>query len=148
MKLSILVLSLILAGDGGDGPKAETDQERIQGTWKITALHVGDHDLVVDGYESVEFKDDKMFITRNGNRFPQGSTFKLDPTKSPRTFDLTEPQGDVQAQDDAKSTYEGIYELDGPRLRFCYNSKKRPTKFETNKQMGEPRNVLYELERK
>ncbi len=151
MKLSILVLALSLAG-GGDAPKSKTDQEQLQGTWTMTSLHVGDRDLVAsDGYESLTFEGDKMFITRNGQRFDKGTTFKLDPTKSPRTIDLEidgAPKDEAEPKDDEKIVYQGIYEFDGPRLRICFHQKKRPTKFESEKQMGEPFNVLYKLERK
>lgn len=85
----------------------------------------------------MDFEGEQFFITWNGNRAAHGITFKLDPTKSPRTIELK--AGEME--------YSGIYEIKGDRLRICYSPKMRPTKFEPFEKEGET-NVLFELERK
>src|SRR5262249_54227294 len=69
--------------------------------------------------------DDQMKLKANGNSKPVGS-FHLEPTKMPKTLDLTIPVGKTN-----KATLQGIYELDGNNLKMCFDSfgEERPDKF-------------------
>jgi RNA polymerase sigma factor (sigma-70 family) len=120
-----------------DDPKTKKAKERIQGTWKISELHVGSNDDTARGHwELVTFEGDKMYITREGKR-GSGSTFELDATEMPRTLDFK----------GAGFEFKGIFEFDGQHLRICYNMKKRPTKFDPEQMKEQPFHVLYELDR-
>src|SRR5262245_23708003 len=103
----------------------QTDQERIQGAWKIESI-------VFDGKK--ESDTDKITIIFNGNKMsirvtPEHrdvSPFKLDETKSPKSLDIGDPakKGDL---------LPGIYELNGDELKICFakGSETRPTAFES-----------------
>lgn len=66
-------------------------------------------------------------------------SFKLDPTKKPKTIDMTFPAA-LDAKEDQKVL--GIYELEGDTLRLCYGPDrgKRPT--ELNSKAGSKRSVI------
>lgn len=138
MKLAAIFLAL-LAANGVRDDTEKKDRELMLGTWVVTACHVGKSELASpDGDHLITFEKDKMWITRNGQKAREGVTFTLDTTKSPRTFDFK--SGDIE--------HNGIYELEGDRLRICYGREIRPTKFDAEEHDEEPFNVLYELKRK
>jgi uncharacterized protein (TIGR03067 family) len=64
-------------------------------------------------------------LARVGKRQPeQRGRFKLDPSRSPKAYDLTTPEGLV---------IRGIYELDGDTLKVCLSAPgdERPTAMKT-----------------
>ncbi len=61
-------------------------------------------------------------------------TFAMDPSKSPRTIDLTVTEGPQKGQ-----TLNGIYKLEGDMYTICRNAepwKDRPTQFATRPDSG------------
>jgi hypothetical protein len=60
--------------------------------------------------------------------------FKLDPSKSPRHIDYEVLEGPAKG-----GTMQGIYELEGNTVKFCFGPPggERPSKFES--QLGERR---------
>jgi RNA polymerase sigma factor (sigma-70 family) len=120
-----------------DDPKTKKAKERIQGAWKVSELHVGHVDDTVNGYfELITFEGDQMYFIHAGKR-GFGSTFQLDATEMPRTIDINTKGMEAK----------GIFEFDGQHLRICYNSQKRPTKFDSEQSKEPPFNVLFELDR-
>ena len=119
-----------------DTPKAKTDNELIQGTWKPTDFRFGDQKLTDDIKDllneiRIKITDGKVsFVILEQS---MEGTFKLDPTKSPKQIDLT--------MEDAK--VEGIYELKEDKIRICgaEPGKTRPTTF-----TGDA-NIIFEMER-
>ena len=106
--------------------KARPDEEAIQGTWKIAREET-------NGAESPDSQQlqekckwvitaDKITVEFDGQT--QDFTYKLDPKKTPRTFDMTDPGG---------QKIEGIYSLQGDELKICtaLNGAKRPQEFDT-----------------
>src|SRR5262249_40880397 len=73
-----------------------------------------------------------------GNKeFSAKMTCKIDPTKKPKTADMTDMTSEKQKSDEA------IYELDGDRLKLCssgHRDRPRPKKFET--EAGTPQTLL------
>lgn len=58
----------------------------------------------------------------------QVGTQKLDPSKSPKTIDMTLTEGPNKG-----AVMLGIYEIDGDTLKACFDpqGKKRPTEFKS-----------------
>ena len=58
----------------------------------------------------------------------QVGTQKLDPSKSPKTIDVTMTEGPSKG-----TVMLGIYEIDGDTLKVCFDphGKKRPTEFKS-----------------
>ena len=137
---------LITEPKRGEDPATKKDLARIQGSWKITELHVGGREIsgkeayggaVSVKFERLTFEGDKMYVTLDGKRAAEGSTFTLDAAELPRTFDFK----------NSAMKMIGIYEFDGQHLRICFHSTKRPSRFESKEAGGPPFNVLYELDR-
>jgi uncharacterized protein (TIGR03067 family) len=133
---------------------ARADQQAIQGTWKAVA---GDFqakqipDLVIDAVgPTVTFADDKLTWKANptpeakdlfggllSNFHPEG-VFHLDPTRSPKSIDMTVLGQDITSPIGTKlpRALLGIYKLDGESLEICIaidpeHAEERPTKFES-----------------
>jgi uncharacterized protein (TIGR03067 family) len=113
----VLVVGLAAAAAGAK-PVKQDDRDRLQGTWVSTAgppielTFTGNRWTAREKKENVELK----------------GTFKLDPTKKPKTIDMTVEEGmEFQGK-----TSLGIYELDGDTLRWCANEPgkaERPKEF-------------------
>ena len=67
-------------------------------------------------------------VTLADGSIPIRGTYKLDPTRDPKTVDWTDTIGE-----DAGKTLLAIYSLEGDRLVFCaaYPGQERPTEFRT-----------------
>ena len=118
------------------GEHGESDKEKIQGNWQIISLDMGFNVIKRDDNLSewrgtfskdVFFKED-----RHGQVGYSNSTFKLDETRVPKQITIY--------SNDGKTTFRGIYTLEGDTLKVCMNgdgaSLCRPEEFVTTK--GEP----------
>src|SRR6266542_3394396 len=67
-------------------------------------------------------------VTLADGSTPIRGTYRLDPTKSPKTVDWLDSVGE-----DAGKTIPAIYSLNGDRFTFCaaYTGQERPTQFRT-----------------
>jgi len=64
---------------------------------------------------------------KDGALHEQVFQFKLDPSKSPKTIELTQPGWGV---------FPGIYSLEGDELKICYDFDQRPTRFVEDNEHG------------
>lgn len=103
--------------------KEKTDAELFQGAWAITGLETGGKIEPEKNYRgnTFTFAKDKATL-REGLFAPVEFTFTIDPTKSPRTIDLTAKNAVVR----------GIYKFEGDSLILCLSiGPNRPTEFVT-----------------
>lgn len=127
----VLAAGLLLAADSKDDIKKELDP--LQGTWVAVSLERDGKALPEDQLKILTrtVKGDQYVITRSGETVGKGS-FKVDPTKKPKTIDIT--------RDEAKDgVILGIYELDGDKYKICYSapgSKERPKEFAAKEGSG------------
>ena len=114
-----LALAVHLAADD------KSDQDKIQGKWKIkSGLRGGQafpEDVVKTAIIVFDGKTMKMTRTVDGNEQTSEMGFTLDPTKKPKAIDT-----DIMGK-----TGTGIYSLDGDTLKICHGdlSDERPTEF-------------------
>jgi uncharacterized protein (TIGR03067 family) len=104
-------------------PKQKPDTELIQGTWLIVGLEAGGKAEPDRNYRNntIVFIKDKATLQERSYS-PIDFTLALDPTKTPKTIDLT-TKGNV---------LNGIYKLDGDDLTICLSiGGKRPAEFAT-----------------
>ncbi len=103
----------------------KSDSEAMQGAWEAVSA-------VNNGQEAPEQILKRMKFVFSGDRLTTNEevAFKLDPTKQPKTIEITNWN---EAR--TKSTTDlGIYELDGDRLKICINKKgQRPAQFSSQK---------------
>ncbi|HEV2950200.1 MAG TPA: TIGR03067 domain-containing protein [Gemmataceae bacterium] len=118
------VVFLLAAADAADDVKKEL--ARFEGTWKIISLETEQNKLTEDALKHIQLKlEGDKFTTVDENRETRG-TFKPDPSKKPKTIDMTMTDGPLKGK-----TMLGIYELEGDTYKVCVDvqGKSRPTEF-------------------
>jgi uncharacterized protein (TIGR03067 family) len=123
---------LIASGGPGAwaGDKAEVAKElkKFQGTWTVESVEVAGKTLPAELFKTmtVTFEGDKYSV-KVGDMVIQAATLKLEPSKSPKTFDSMVTEGPN------KGTILAIYEIGHDTLKACFDpeGKTRPTEFKT-----------------
>jgi uncharacterized protein (TIGR03067 family) len=119
--------------------KAKSDKDDIQGTWVFVSAEEGGKAVPED-----ELKKFEMVFASDKVKFPikqevKELGYKLDPARKPKQIDIA--FGETE-------TAEGIYELDGDKLKVCLTKPghgDRPTKFDSTEGRE---SVLLVLKRK
>jgi uncharacterized protein (TIGR03067 family) len=125
--LLVLAVGLLLGAEGKD------DQKKLQGKWILTSAVINGNEVPKDQVKGeLVFKGDKYSYTSGDGQKGEG-TFKIDPSKKPRTMDAVPADGPVKGQ-----TVEEIYEVDGDTLKLCLVAPggKRPTDFKAEAGSG------------
>jgi uncharacterized protein (TIGR03067 family) len=121
-----LSVSGTLADDKAD---LEKEAKKFQGAWTIESSEAGGKELPAGELKGliVIFEGDKHTV-KKGDEVIQVGTQKLDPSKSPKTIDVTMAEGPNKGK-----VMLGIYEIDGDTLKVCFDpqGKKRPTEFKS-----------------
>ena len=139
MRISSILLfcAVGFAASGGPGTvavaddKAELESEarKFQGTWSFESSVAGGEELPADQLRMLVliFEGDKHTV-KNGDEVIQVGTQKLDPSKSPKTIDVTMLEGPSKG-----TVMLGIFEFNGNTLKVCFDpqGKKRPTEFKS-----------------
>lgn len=134
---AIVLLATVCTGAGLLGYSAVTaqsDQEKIQGTWTFVSLHVDGNPVMPPGPNpACQFAGDKF----RTNGIDGAWSFKLNAAKNPKEIDLT-----VGA-----ALTKGIYVLKGDdlQLNLPFGGKERPRQFSSKPGDG---NYLAVLKRK
>jgi uncharacterized protein (TIGR03067 family) len=129
--LALSVIGLLIAADSPRGD-AKKDLDRIQGSWVAASGESKGNAIPDEQVKGTKFvlKGDKYSYTV-GDTYQEEGTLKVDPTKKPKTIDVTIAEGD-----DKGETQLGIYELDKDTLKLCFappgKDKTRPKDFSTN----------------
>ena len=137
MRISLLALfcAIGFAASGGSGtladdkPDLEKEVRRFQGTWTFESSQTGGNALPASELKGfiLTFEGDKHTV-KKGDQVIQVGTQKLDPSKSPKTIDVTLTEGLNKG-----TVMLGIYAIDGDTLKVCFDpqGKKRPTAFKS-----------------
>jgi uncharacterized protein (TIGR03067 family) len=136
--LGLLAVGLIAAAPQEN--KEKTDQDLIQGTWKVTEAES-------DGMQQPQQLLDNFKLTFKGDKaIPEGSgpgakeaTFKLETDKKPRQIHITP----MEAGGPPKVV--GLYEINGDTLKLCFrrtDSTEPPSEFSGKAGSGNVHMVL------
>jgi uncharacterized protein (TIGR03067 family) len=124
----VLVLAAVLLVTA-DAPKEDAtrkEMEKLAGTWVLVSGEDDGKKLSAEAIKNARltFAGDRHTVTVGETTFK--GTHKLDPTKRPRTIDITDTEGPFKGK-----TVLGVYELDGDQFRICYAppGKDRPRDF-------------------
>jgi uncharacterized protein (TIGR03067 family) len=115
-----------LADDKAD---IEKEVKKFQGAWTIESSETGGQKIPADDLKGffVTFEGAKHTL-KKGDAVIQVGTQTIDPSKSPKTIDVTMTEGPSKG-----TVMLGIYEIDGDTLKVCFDpqGKKRPTEFKS-----------------
>ncbi len=112
--------------------ESEDETARLQGQWRQVAYerngHADPQDDEVDWAPVCTFIGNRFVVTIADGSTPIAGTFRLDPTRQPKSIDWTDTQGA-----DAGKTFLAIYTLEGDNFSFCaaMEGRPRPTRFAT-----------------
>ncbi len=133
--LVTLLCALVLAASGRTvaraDEKAEIQKElkKFQGAWTFVSVVAGGKEMPAADFKNVImiFEGAKHTV-KKGDQLIQVGTQKIDPTKSPKTIDVTLTEGPSKGV-----VMLGIYEFHGDTLKVCFDAegKKRPTEFKS-----------------
>jgi uncharacterized protein (TIGR03067 family) len=123
------------AASGGSGTLAddradlEKEVRKFQGTWTFESSETGGKKLPARELKGLilTFEGDKHTV-KKGDKVIQVGTQKLDPSRSPKTIDVTIAEGPNKG-----AVMLGIYEISGDTLKVCFDpeGKKRPTELKS-----------------
>jgi uncharacterized protein (TIGR03067 family) len=132
------VVFLLAAGDADDEVKKEL--ARFEGTWRWVLIETEKMKIPEDEISGPRMKlmGDKFTVNESADATFSG-TFKVDPSKKPKTIDVTFTDGP-----DKGKTLLGIYELEGDTYKVCVDpeGKNRPTEFKIKPGSGHVLQVL------
>src|SRR5271157_2837607 len=119
--------------------KGKTDLDLLQGSWSVVSLEVDGQSLPQSmlADSRIELKGGR-FRSLNMGAVYEG-ILKLDPTATPKTFDLAFTKGPEKG-----NTNLGIYEIEGGQWRLCLATRgdARPKKFATRPNTGHALQIL------
>jgi RNA polymerase sigma factor (sigma-70 family) len=125
--VAVLILALaIIAGGVGmfayhlqatEAEAKKTDKEKIQGEWKVESVTLnGKEPPDAEQVKSATWIIGAEKITVKAGDKNLESTYKIDPSVTPKTIDVTS-----KVEGDKGRTMLGIYTLDGDTLKICSN---------------------------
>jgi uncharacterized protein (TIGR03067 family) len=107
---------------GADAPKSDKD---LEGDWEIKSAVRGGKEPPADAPKpAMTIQGDVVTIKIADSTIK--ATFKADPAKKPKAFDMTPDDGPHKGE-----VIKAIYELKGDELRVCHGEpgQDRPTEF-------------------
>jgi uncharacterized protein (TIGR03067 family) len=131
--LMTILCTLVLTAAGGPSARADDkadidkDRKKFQGTWTFQSVESRGKEQPASEFKgmSVTFEGDK-YTVKQGDEVIQVARLKLDPSTSPKSFDVTVTEGLNKG-----AVMLGIYEVSEDTLKVCFDpdGKKRPTEF-------------------
>jgi uncharacterized protein (TIGR03067 family) len=133
--VAVAILSLPARAAGDSPPKKELAE--LQGVWKLVGREQGGKETDLTAQPRWVIRGDKVFY--GGEEL---AALTIDAGTTPRCIDLTFAA--------PNRTYEGIYSVEGGKLRICYNretegTKSRPTVLST-KDQADARMLVFQRE--
>lgn len=120
-----IVVVLVMAFGVHLPAEEKSDQDKVQGKWKIDSGTRGGNPLPDEVTKSAVIVFDgnkmKMTVTRDGQEQNREMTFKLDQAAKPKAIDV-----EISGKPGL-----GIYTLEGDTLKICHGEEgdARPTEF-------------------
>ena len=139
--MQAVALIIFLAMDSND-PAVRNELQKLDGTWKVVAMEADGKKFAEKDvpFETVVFKQGKIDAERERKKVAAVMTFELDVSKSPKTIKVQE-EGTKK-----KQLINGIYSLDGDKLRICLIHKgPAPSEFKIGPDNS---GIILELKRK
>ncbi len=129
MRITFVSLSLVLGLFTSSimADDVEKDIKKLEGTWSFDSVEAAGNKMPAEQFKtmSVTMEGTKYSVKLN-DMVVEAATQKIDPSKSPKTMDVTVTEGPNKGK-----VYLAIYEISGDTLKVCFDpeGKKRPTEF-------------------
>ncbi len=130
-KLTVAILAVSVftfSGLAQADDAIEKDRQLYAGTWQISSLEVNGNKVSEEDAKKITVinKEDGTWTLEVEGKVVGRGTSKIDPTKKPKTIDLTETDGEQKGQ-----TALGIYEVEKDSRKVCVAElgKDRPSEF-------------------
>jgi uncharacterized protein (TIGR03067 family) len=127
-----LIWCFAFAGDNKEDA-VKKELKLLQGNWEMQSFETNGNHLPDEKVKAIKLtiKDNRYVVDLGEQKFEL--TFKIDPTKKPKTIDLTMAKGEE------KAVTLGIYEITGDTFKICRTleaGRDRPTEFATKEGSG------------
>jgi uncharacterized protein (TIGR03067 family) len=126
---------LTFSGLIGADEAVTKDRQLYAGTWRITSLETDGIKVSEDEAKTITVinKEDGTWTLVVEGKVASRGTSKIDPTRKPKTIDLTETEGEQKGQ-----TILGIYEVEKDSRKLCISKsgQKRPAEFSAKRGSG------------
>src|SRR6186997_1611878 len=98
MRCALIAFTMITVTFGAYSQGAKGEAEKLQGKWNVTAMERNGKAAPKAMTDNllVAFAGDKMTLTRVNTGKGTEYSFKVDPSKKPKTIDLTALEGKVK----------------------------------------------------
>ncbi len=121
-------LGFLKAADDAKQDAIKKERKKYEGTWRVTSLEINGNQASEEDAKKITVvnKLDGVWILQvDGGKITEG-TSEIDPTKSPKTIDFMETEGEKKGK-----PVLGIYELGEDTRKLCFGGpgKERPTDF-------------------
>jgi len=121
-------LGILAATDDDKETAIKKERKKYEGTWRVISLEINGNkpgDLDATKITVVNKLDGVWILQVNGDKVTEG-TSEIDPTKTPKTIDFMETEGENKGK-----IIWGIYELGDDTRKLCFSQpgKDRPTDF-------------------
>lgn len=129
MRITCVALSLVLGllASSIRADDVEKELKKFQGTWAFESVEVAGQKVPPEPLKgmTITMEGDKYIVKMN-DVVVEAASQKIDPSKSPKTMDVTVTEGPNKGK-----VYLAIYEINGDTLKVCFDpeGKKRPTEF-------------------
>lgn len=119
----LLILTLLLSCTS----RAD-DAKSMDGTWLPSTAELGGEKFPDEVRKSIKLVIGDGKYTVTVGKEPDKGTVKLDPSKKPKSMDITGVEGPTKGK-----TILAIYEMTGDTLKICYDlsGNARPSAFKT-----------------
>ena len=131
--MTILFAALGVAIAGGDSDAVKKDMKLLAGVWEMQSFETNGNPIPAEKIKAITLtiKDNRYLVDLGEQKIEL--SFTIDPTKKPKTIDLTMTMGDD------KAVTQGIYDLTADTFKICRTleaGKDRPTAFGTKEGSG------------
>jgi uncharacterized protein (TIGR03067 family) len=136
----LIVAGLLLFVSAGQAGLAQTDQERLQGTWRLVSIEANQRVMPIEEIKIGPLaQTPRLCIAGEKYLFKLGDnstsfTFTLNPGKSPKEIDMM-----IVGDSDKGKLFHGIYLLAGDTYKVCRHvqpNSARPIDFATRANSG------------
>ena len=148
----VAVLGVVLVAAGAADDKAADDKSaaELKGSWQAVASEMDGEKQPEDDVKqyTLVFEGGKLTVNKSGELVMKGEA-KVDASQKPARLDL-KLEENPNNPDDVGKTLEGIYEVKGEELKWCFalpNGSGRPKEFKTEAGTGTV-NATFKREKK